>query len=129
MVLLAYGPPDLQARVLAGPLQRLTDRTLGTPDEVRAAMAEVRSQGYALLAGHVHEDATGIAVPVRDALGEVVAGLSVIVPNDARASAHVPVLQAAARGLSRALSHVRLPAAHERSDVTATTRKKTRLDT
>jgi DNA-binding IclR family transcriptional regulator len=47
---------------------------------------------------------TRIAVPVRDALGEVVAGLSVIVPNDGRAAAHVPVLLAAARGLSRTLA-------------------------
>ena len=58
----------------------------------------MRRQGFALLPGHVHEEATGIAVPVRDALGEVVAGLSVIVPNDGRAAANVPVLLAAARG-------------------------------
>ena len=48
--------------------------------------------------------------PGADALGEVVAGLSVIVPNDGRAAAHVPVLQAAARGLSRALARVPAPA-------------------
>jgi len=34
----------------------------------------------------------------------VVAALSVIVPNDGRAQTHVPVLVAAARGVSRALS-------------------------
>jgi len=106
MVLLAYGPPDLQERVLARPLQRLTDRTLRTPEALRAALQEIRRQGFALLPGHVHEEAAGIAVPVRDALGEVVAGLSVIVPNDARAAANVPVLQAAARGLSRALAQL-----------------------
>ena len=104
LVLLAYGDAQLQERVLSRPLQRFTDRTIGTAEELRAAMAEVRRQGFALLPGHVHEEATGIAVPVRDALGEVVAGLSVIVPNDGRAVAHVPVLLAAARGLSRALS-------------------------
>lgn len=108
MVLLAYGPPDLQERVLARPLERLTDRTLRSPEALRASLREIRRQGFALLPGHVHEEATGIAVPVRDALGDVVAGLSVIVPNDARALANVPVLQAAARGLSRALG--RLPA-------------------
>ena len=63
----------------------------------------MRRQGYALLPGHVHAEATGVAVPVRNALGEVVAGLSVIVPNDGRAAAHVPVLLAAARGLGRTL--------------------------
>ena len=104
LVLLAYGPPDLQERVLSRPLQRYTDRTLATPDQLRAAMTDVRRKGFALLPGHVHEEATGVAVPVRDALGEVVAGLAVIVPNDARAAANVPVLLAAARGLSRSLS-------------------------
>ena len=73
--------------MLSRPLHRFTDRTLGTAAQVRAAIAEVRSQGFALLPGHVHAEATGIAVPVRDALGEVVAGLSVIVPNDGRAVA------------------------------------------
>ena len=63
----------------------------------------MRRQGYALLAGHVHDDATGIAVPVRDGLGEVVAALSVIVPNDDRAVSAVPALLAAARGVSRSL--------------------------
>ena len=61
-------------------------------------LEQVRRQGYALLAGHVHQDATGIAVPVRDGLGEVVAALSVIVPNDDRAVSAVPALLAAAPG-------------------------------
>jgi DNA-binding IclR family transcriptional regulator len=110
LVLLAYGDRELQERVLGRPLRRYTDRTLATPAQVRAAIAEVRRQGFALLPGHVHEEATGIAVPVRNALGEVVAGLSVIVPNDGRAAAHVPVLLAAARGLSRTLSRPPAPA-------------------
>ena len=52
----------------------------------------------------MHDDATGVAVPIRDALGDVVAALSVIVPNDGRADTHVPVLLAAARGVGRTLS-------------------------
>jgi DNA-binding IclR family transcriptional regulator len=67
----------------------------------------VRRQGYALLAGHVHPDATGIAVPVRNGLGEVVAALAVIVPNDGRGAGLVPLLTATALGISRALT--RLP--------------------
>ena len=52
-------------------------------------LEQVRRQGYALLAGYVHPDATGIAVPIRNGLGEVVAALSVIVPNDDRAACGV----------------------------------------
>lgn len=103
VVLLAYGPADLQERVLAGPLERYTAATVTSPARLRALLEQVRRQGWALLAGHVHEDATGVAVPVRNGLGEVVAALSVIVPNDDRAPSAVPVLLAAARGIGRAL--------------------------
>jgi DNA-binding IclR family transcriptional regulator len=106
-VLLAYGPPELQARTLDRPFVRYTAATITTPDGLRTALAEIRRRGFALLPGHVHEEAAGVAVPVRNALNEVVAALSVIVPNDGRAEANVPVLLAAARGLSRALSGVR----------------------
>src|SRR3954469_11928268 len=41
MVLLAYGPPDLQERVLSRPLARFTAHTLTSGDRVRVAMAEV----------------------------------------------------------------------------------------
>jgi DNA-binding IclR family transcriptional regulator len=103
-VLLAFGPPALQDRILGRILERYTDDTITTRDALRAALAETCRRGFALLPGHVHEEATGVAVPVRNALNEVVAALSVIVPNDGRAQAHVPVLTAAARGVSRALS-------------------------
>ena len=63
----------------------------------------MRNQGYALLRGHVNEEATGISAPVLDRRREVIAALSIIVPNDEHALAHVPMLIAAARGLSREL--------------------------
>lgn len=103
-VLLAYGPPGLRERALGRPLERYTADTLTSPENLRTALADTRRRGYALLPGHVHEEATGVAVPLRNALGEVVAALSVIVPNDGRAEAHVPVLLAAARGIGRSLA-------------------------
>lgn len=108
-VLLAYGPPELQERVLHRPLKRYTADTITTPETLRAALVETRRHGYAVVEGHVHEDAAGVAVPVRGALNEVVAALSVIVPNDGRAHSNVPVLLAAARGISRSLAAARPP--------------------
>ncbi|WP_346618461.1 IclR family transcriptional regulator [Blastococcus montanus] len=102
-VLLAYGPPELRERVLGQPLDRYTAGTITTPQQLRGALEQVHRQGFALLAGHVHDDATGIAVPVRNGLGEVVATISVVVPNDGRAPAQVPALMAAARGVTRTL--------------------------
>jgi DNA-binding IclR family transcriptional regulator len=104
VVLLASGPQELQDRVLAGPLERYTDATVTSPARLRATLEQVRRQGWVLLPGHVHEDAAGVAVPVRDGLGEVVAALSVIVPNDERAPSTVPVLLATARGIGRSLT-------------------------
>ena len=108
-VLLAHGAADLQERVLGRALEGYTAATVTTPEALRASLAETRRRGYALLAGHVHEEAAGVAVPVRNALGDVVAALSVIVPNDGRAATHVPVLLAAARGMGRALASPRAP--------------------
>nr|WP_239522182.1 IclR family transcriptional regulator C-terminal domain-containing protein [Geodermatophilus sabuli] len=104
LVLLAYGPPELQERFLTRPLEQHTPRTITTPERLHATLAEIRRQGYVVTPGHVHPDATGVAVPVRNGLQEVVAALSVIVPNDGRAAAQVPALLAAARGVTRSLS-------------------------
>ncbi|QJY49914.1 IclR family transcriptional regulator [Pseudonocardia broussonetiae] len=108
-VLLAHGPPELQERILDGPLPRYSATTITDPRALRAALADTRRLGYALVEGHVHEDAAGVAVPVRDALNAVVAALSVIVPNDGRAPTYVPALLAAARGVGRSLATTRSP--------------------
>jgi DNA-binding IclR family transcriptional regulator len=65
----------------------------------------VRRDGYAFCAGFIDEETTGIAVPLRGPRGDVVAALSVIVPNDESARMQIPALRAAARGISRTLSH------------------------
>ena len=103
LVLLAHAPREVQDRVLAAPLRPLTPAGWRTSDQLRTALAEVRRTQSAVLAGHQHATATGVAVPVRDGGGEVVAALSVIVPNDGRGAGLVPLLLAAARGISRAL--------------------------
>ncbi len=103
-VLLAFGPRELQEQVLAGPLTRYTAHTLTGPAALRAALAEVRRQDFAALPGHVHPDALGIAVPVRDATGAVIAALAAIVPVGTPQQAVTGVLATAARGITRALA-------------------------
>jgi DNA-binding IclR family transcriptional regulator len=105
LLLLAYAPPQQQERIIAQPLEIFTERTISTSSQLRIALAEVRRQGYALLAGHIHPDATGIAVPVRDPSGRVAAALSIVVPNDATARSRVAVLQAASGAVSRAMEY------------------------
>ncbi|WP_433383621.1 IclR family transcriptional regulator [Actinoplanes sp. CA-142083] len=103
LVLLAAAPAELQEEMIARPLVAFTPETITDPRRLRAVLAEVRRQGYALNAGHIHPDATGVAVPIRDAKGHVVAAVSVIVPNRPEARATIGMLQAAARGISRSL--------------------------
>jgi DNA-binding IclR family transcriptional regulator len=103
VVLLAHAPAAVQERVLARPLRPLTPAGFASPGALRTALAEARRTQSAVLAGHQHPDATGVAVPVRDPGGAVVAALSVIVPNDRRAGELVPLLLATARGIRRAL--------------------------
>ena len=103
-MLLAFGQRELQERVLAGPLPRYTANTLVSPAALRAALAEVRRREFACLPGHVHEDALGIAVPVRDGNGAVIAALAAIVPVDTARQSVTGVLTTAARGIARALA-------------------------
>jgi DNA-binding IclR family transcriptional regulator len=103
LVLLAHAPVEQQERVLAGPLRRLTPNTPTRTAQVRPMLADIRRQGYALCPGFIHVDATGVAAPVRDRSGAVVASIGAVVPNDGNAYVHVPALLAAARGIGRTL--------------------------
>jgi DNA-binding IclR family transcriptional regulator len=103
LVLLAHASGEQQERVLAAPLRRFTPRTPTRPAVVREMLADVRRQGYALCPGFFHLDAAGVAVPVRDGSGAVVAAIAAVVPNDGNAYLHVPALMAAARGIGRVL--------------------------
>lgn len=103
LVLLAHGPAELQERILREPLKVFTDRTIRTERQLRTALADVRKHGYTLCAGHIYPNTTGVAVPIRDPSGRVLAALSVVVPNE-MAYAQIPALKAAARGISRVMA-------------------------
>jgi DNA-binding IclR family transcriptional regulator len=105
-VLLAHAPVELQEAVLRGPLPALTNRTVVDPDQLRRVLAEVRRTGVAICEGHVELRSTTVAAGVRGERGDVVAALSVVVPSvDGDPQRYVPVVRAAARGISRSLGH------------------------
>jgi DNA-binding IclR family transcriptional regulator len=113
-VLLAHASAGTQERILSGPLRALTPLTVTDPAALRRLFAETRYRGHAVVRGWVHEEATGVAVPIWGADGEVAAALSVIIPNeDGRAAAVVPALLATSRGIGRALASTsRSPKTH-----------------
>ncbi|SEG81147.1 transcriptional regulator, IclR family [Actinacidiphila yanglinensis] len=110
LVLLACAPADVQERALAQPLVRHTEKTLCSPEEVRRVLAEVRRTGVAVSDRQVTMDAVSIAAPIHGPEGTVVAAVSVVAhaaTADPRALA--PLVQVAARGISRSLGAPGLP--------------------
>ncbi|WP_028473652.1 IclR family transcriptional regulator [Nocardioides alkalitolerans] len=104
VVLLAHASRALQEEVLRAPLRTYTDRTVRDPVELRRMLAEVRRVGYAVCPGFIDPAATGVAVPVRDPRGRVIAGLAIVVPSEGdHVTANLGALRAAGRGLERAL--------------------------
>jgi DNA-binding IclR family transcriptional regulator len=104
LVLLAHAPAEVQEEVLAAPLARFTDRTIVSPRLLRQLLAEVRRTGVAISDRQVTIDAVSVAAPVYGPAGTVVAAISVVVhAGDVPPTTLVPVVRAAARGISRTL--------------------------
>lgn len=104
LVLLAFSGPGLRDEILARPLTRYTQRTMTDPARLREVLADVRRDGHVVTNGHIHRDATGIAVPIWGDDATVAAALSAVVPNDGQAFTLIPTLKAAARGIARGLA-------------------------
>jgi IclR family pca regulon transcriptional regulator len=76
-VLLAWQDEATVDRQLAGiELTRFTDRTITTPADLRAALAEVRATGYSIVDQELETGLISASVPVRDHRGQVVAALA-----------------------------------------------------
>jgi IclR family transcriptional regulator, acetate operon repressor len=76
-VLLAHLPAQAQAEYLAGgPFIALTDRTITDPVQLKAALEDAATHGFAVDDEEVVPGLQCLAVPVRDMQGEVVAAIS-----------------------------------------------------
>ena len=63
-------------------LPRRTANTITDPKKLRAELAQIRQQGYAIDCEEIEEGLECAAAPVRNSKGEVVAAVSVSVPRD-----------------------------------------------
>jgi DNA-binding IclR family transcriptional regulator len=107
LVLLAFGAHELQERILAGPLAPVTRETITDAGILRRKLAEVRRLGHVVAPGYIEAVSTGVAVPVRDETGAVIAALSAVLPRDAHVDVALFELHAAARDIERALGYRR----------------------
>ncbi len=78
-VLLAFNP-EATSKILEGPLEALTPRTVVNPNALRAMLAQVEHQGYALDLGEHEAEVRCVAAPIRDHAGAVIAAMSVSGP-------------------------------------------------
>ena len=79
LVLLPWLPADGLTQLLASAqLQRFTAATVTDPAELTTRLARIRADGYAVTQGEVDPDAIGIAAPVFQSSGAVLAGVSIV---------------------------------------------------
>ena len=97
--LLAHADSALQERILARPLPALSPETMTDAATLRHRLAEIRAAGFVVAPGSIESVSTGVAVPVRDGTGEVIAALSVVLPRETSPDMAIAELLRAARGI------------------------------
>ena len=95
---------NLEACLQQHRLSTYTPYTIANPDELRAELAQVRRQGWALSEQQMELNYRGIAVPLLDRNNAVHGAISITMPinqehRDDAVKRLLPVLQEAARGL------------------------------
>jgi len=112
-ILLAFAPESVQTQLLAQRLNRYTPATRIDSTWIAADLQRIRTRGYLITADEVVAGAVGIAAPVRDAAGAVIAVLHISAPSmrmrPPRPRALLPQVMAAAAKLSEALGAVGAP--------------------
>jgi DNA-binding IclR family transcriptional regulator len=79
--MLAFLPREKQEKILfAAPLSPLTSKTITDPAQVQREIELVRERGCAVSFGEWIEDAAGVAAPIFNRAGEVIAALSISGP-------------------------------------------------
>ena len=76
VLLAGLSEDELTAYLQLARLDRLTAHTLTTPEAVRAELAEVALQGWALVDQELEEGLRSVAAPIRDRKGSVVAAVN-----------------------------------------------------
>ncbi|MEQ0558707.1 IclR family transcriptional regulator C-terminal domain-containing protein [Amycolatopsis sp. NEAU-NG30] len=76
VLLAGLGEAELEAYFAGARLERLTDRTVTAPDRLRAELAKVRDQGWAMVDQELEEGLRSVAAPIHDRQGKVVAAVN-----------------------------------------------------
>lgn len=80
-VLLAHKDEGFIQAYIENGLEQFTENTMVDGQKLRANLQEIYSKGYAVSSGEYVEAGSGIAAPVRDYTGEVVASIGIVGPT------------------------------------------------
>lgn len=101
-VLLAWAPEEVQERVLSASQTAFTSETLVEPEELRRELQAIRQAGTSITRSQVIAGSGGIGAPVFDPEGDIVASVGIVFRlKDFRLEEYVPIVEAAARKISR----------------------------
>ena len=102
--LLAFAPDAEITSFLEQTIPQLTPKTMTHPKQLRRDLESIRQQGYAIVREETQQGIAAVAAPVRTHRRQVVASLSVVVPNDfSGLEKLVYGVTAAAKAISNAL--------------------------
>lgn len=108
-VLLAFAPPEQTAAVLKEGLVARTSNTVTDPKAIARLLEQVRQQGYAVDDEESEVGMRGLAAPVRDASGKVIAAVGLSGPlqrlNKKEVRRLVPQVVATADGISARMGY------------------------
>ncbi len=80
-ILMAYLPEEDWDRIIAKEeLKRYTPTTIIEVEKLKAHLRDIRKKGYAFSDQEVDREVRGVAAPILNSIGELVAGLSVVGP-------------------------------------------------
>jgi len=104
MLMLAWAPPDVRIAVMSAPLTRYTDDTIVNTAVLESRLTQIRNQDFNITVNDLDEGAFSVAAPIRNALGDVVAAISVAGAtarfDDKRQTEYLALVRDAAREIS-----------------------------
>jgi DNA-binding IclR family transcriptional regulator len=105
LAILAFLPPDVQAEIVRGVLDALTERTLVDSGRLAERLARIRQDGYAISHGERITGAIAIAAPVLGPADTVIGDVGITIPetrfNAASAAEFAAAVQQSAELLTR----------------------------
>ena len=88
---LAYLPVDIRASIVAGPLEKMTDRTITDAAVLAHDLEDIRARGYAISRDETYSGVYGIGAPVFGQGNVVAAGIAIAAPKTRMGSAEMLV--------------------------------------